>query len=80
MKPSDDLIFWLRRELDEMRSSIAAMESGQMQVRRLNGPDWIDTTASVKPDLRERMWQLEKLLKTMAADRSGGNDRARLPK
>jgi hypothetical protein len=56
------------------------MESGQMQVRRLNGPDWIDTTASVKPDLRERMWQLEKLLKTMAADRSGGNDRARLPK
>jgi hypothetical protein len=66
MKPSDDLLFWLRRELDEMRSSVAAMERGQMQVRRLsNGTDWIDATASVKPDLRERMWQLERLLKAM---------------
>ena len=35
-----------------------------MQIRRLSGAEWVDATASVKPDLRERMWQLEKLLKT----------------
>ena len=59
---------WMSVEIEEMRHSVGAMESGKMQIRYLqdNG-EWIDGTATEKPNIREKMWQLEKWLKPPAA-------------
>jgi hypothetical protein len=70
MNLNDELMFWMRREIEDRRQSIVAMESGQLQIRRRNNDEWIDTTFTVKPDLQEGMWQLEKLLKLIAANGS----------
>ena len=43
------------------------MDSGHMEIRVLHGSEWIDATPSQKPDIRERMWHLEKLLSDLEA-------------
>lgn len=67
MKRSSDHSFWLRQQIEVMRSSIALMDSGHMEIRVLHGSEWIDATPSQKPDIRERMWHLEKLLSDLEA-------------
>jgi hypothetical protein len=37
--------FWLRMQIEDMRSSIALMESGRMQIRILHGSEWIEYVA-----------------------------------
>ncbi len=64
---NEEIDFWMRHEIAEMRDFIAALESGKKQIRILmDTGDWADVTATEKPNLRERMWNLEKLAKGRA--------------
>lgn len=59
----DHLFEWLRMEHAELVEFVRRMDAGQMRICVKNGDDWMDVTSTEKPDIRERMWQAERLIK-----------------